>query len=137
MLGARAKGCHLSGVPTGRTEKPEERNFYHLNILEPDVFLGSTCSVVSSERTLAVKTDEGPGLSGSDQQARHPVTSLPTQRSSPLSKVVTQLTYEKRELKANLHSTNLMRVTILDLNCPCHSEAGGVTVPAGGVRTTY
>lgn len=43
---ARAKGCHLSGVPTGRTEEPEERTFYHLNILELDVFLGNTCSVV-------------------------------------------------------------------------------------------
>lgn len=39
--------------------------------------------------------DEGPGLSGSDQQARPPVTSVPAQRSSPLSKVVTQITYEK------------------------------------------
>lgn len=46
MLGARAKGCDLSGVPTGRTEEPEERPFYHLNILELDEFLGNTCSVV-------------------------------------------------------------------------------------------
>lgn len=49
MLGARAKGCHLSGVPTGRTEEPEERTFYHLNILELDVFCRLTREDSSSQ----------------------------------------------------------------------------------------